>query len=500
MKGGMTVHTGAYVPRMKRMSAVGSAFDEMFFSQEDQELAKRIRSKMSAGELSLPEAHTQMEAIRARYNYSGGADGSGYRALAKTVPEYRSRYDAQKQQALQELNREPFSYDAERDPLYVQLRAQYAAAGKQAMDDTVAKVAARTGGLASSYAAKAGQDAYNAYAEKAQEKIPELEERAYRRYRQEGEDRKDAVALLRALDAEEYTRWNYRQRAQRDEERDAQERTYTYGKDALESAYREEKDAAAQAYRAEKDAADQAYRAEKDEKEERQNAQKNARKDLEAHLAAGGDWRTLPPEVTKAAGYSEAQLEQLAAGYRKNGAAAAKTALQQTIYRTGYRPTDAELAAAGMRREEADQWAAAYAAKLPQARSAGGGGRVQKKPEETEKPEKVTVSPQYEHVVKIANKYNRLENAFAYLDRCVREGYITDDERRRIKILEFGQDVNAPTEAGRFDAALDDLSFLLRKGGKTAAQQAAKRLKEQGLTEKQAQQLEALLKQFGIET
>ena len=489
MKGGMTVHTGAYVPRVKRMSAVGSAFDEMFFSQEDQELAKRIRSKMSAGELSLPEAHTQMEAIRARYNYSGGADGSGYRALTKTVPEYRSRYDAQKQQAVQELNREPFSYDAERDPLYVQLRAQYAAVGKQAMDDTVAKVAARTGGLASSYAAKAGQDAYNAYAEKAQEKIPELEERAYRRYRQEGEDRKDAVALLRALDAEEYTRWNDRQQAQRDEEQNAQERTYTYGKDALESAYREEKDAA-----------EQAYRAEQDEKKAGQGARAAARKDVEAHLAAGGDWRTLPPEVTDAAGYSEAQLEQLAAGYRKTGAAAAKTALQQTIYRTGYRPTDAELAAAGMRREEADQWAAAYAAKLPQGRSAGGGGRVQKKPEETEKPEKVSVSPQYEHVVKIANKYNRLEDAYAYLDRCVREGYITDDERRMIKIMEFGQDVNAPTEAGRFDAALDDLSFLLRKGDKTAAQQAAKRLKEQGLTEKQTQRLEALLKQFGIET
>ena len=106
----MSVRT--YVPRTKRMSTVGSAFDEMFFSQEDKELAKGIRSRMASGELTLPEAHAQMEEIRARYNYSGGEDGSGYRALAKTVPEYRSRYDAQKQQALQNLDREQLAKDA----------------------------------------------------------------------------------------------------------------------------------------------------------------------------------------------------------------------------------------------------------------------------------------------------------------------------------------------------------------------------------------------------
>ena len=52
-----------FVPSVKRMSAVGSAFDEMFFSEEDKKLAKKIRSQMNAGELSMPEAHTQMESM-----------------------------------------------------------------------------------------------------------------------------------------------------------------------------------------------------------------------------------------------------------------------------------------------------------------------------------------------------------------------------------------------------------------------------------------------------
>lgn len=46
---------------------------------------------------------------------------------------------------------------------YASLEKRYSDQGRRAMDDTVGQVAARTGGLASSYAASAGQQAYGEY-------------------------------------------------------------------------------------------------------------------------------------------------------------------------------------------------------------------------------------------------------------------------------------------------------------------------------------------------
>ena len=57
----------------------------------------------------------------------------------------------------------PFNYDYASDPLYQNYARQYTNAGKRAMEDTLAQVSARTGGLASSYAGSAAQQAYNRY-------------------------------------------------------------------------------------------------------------------------------------------------------------------------------------------------------------------------------------------------------------------------------------------------------------------------------------------------
>ena len=480
----MNIEGGSYIPRLKRMSSVGSAFDEMFFSQEDKELARMIRSKLSSGEIGVPEAHEKIEAIRARYHYSGGEDGSGYKAIPEQTPVYAGRYDAALQQAAREtLQREPFSYDAESDPLYRKTREKHLAAGKQVMDDTVARISARTGGLASSYAAKAGQDAYLAYADKAEELLPQYEERAYRRYLQEGKDKQDAVELLRKLDAEDYGRWSDRETTQRQEEKDAQDRTYRYGKDALDATYREEKDAA-----------DAAYREKKDADAAENKKRETARQDVEKHLAAGGDWRALPMEMIESAGLSEAQLEQLAAGYRKTSASAAKTALQETIYKTGYRPTDEELADAGMTRREADQWASAYAVKLPQAKTGGSSGLRKKTTEDVTE----SASPYYDKVLKNAYEFNNLKDATDYIDRMMNAGYITEEERRRILLMEFGQTLNEPTGAQRFDAAMDDISFFLRRGDQASAESAVFDLERKGMTEEQSERVKKLFRQFGI--
>ncbi|HWP80326.1 MAG TPA: hypothetical protein VN446_06745 [Candidatus Acidoferrum sp.] len=85
------------------------------------------------------------------------------------------------------LDRDPFSYDYTTDPLYQQYADQYTRLGDLAMKDTLGQVSARTGGLASSYAAAASQGAYDSYMQALAAKIPELYSLAYSMYQDEGE-------------------------------------------------------------------------------------------------------------------------------------------------------------------------------------------------------------------------------------------------------------------------------------------------------------------------
>lgn len=100
-------------------------------------------------------------------------------------------YQAQIDLITQKLaDRGPFAYDYKSDPSYQAYAEQYAYDGERAMRDTLAQVAARTGGLASSYATSAAQQSYNDYMKRLNEQIPTLEKLAYERWaNQNDEDR-----------------------------------------------------------------------------------------------------------------------------------------------------------------------------------------------------------------------------------------------------------------------------------------------------------------------
>lgn len=100
-------------------------------------------------------------------------------------------YQAQIDLITQKLaDRGPFTYDYKTDPSYQAYANQYAYDGERAMRDTLAQVSARTGGLASSYAASAAQQSYNDYMQRLNEQIPTLENLAYQRWaNQNDEDR-----------------------------------------------------------------------------------------------------------------------------------------------------------------------------------------------------------------------------------------------------------------------------------------------------------------------
>ena len=188
--------------------------------------AQYEQAKAAGDQAGMDAAHQAAEQLRYQYGYSGGVDGSNYLpTMAYTGvsgreeadggggggfndPGYLSKYQA-RIDALADaiLNRAPFSYDKENDPLYKQYEESYTRNGQRGMQDTLAQVSARTGGLASSYAQTAAQQTFNNYMAALADKVPELYQLAYSMYMDDlNQDRND-LNMLMGLDDTAYGRW-----------------------------------------------------------------------------------------------------------------------------------------------------------------------------------------------------------------------------------------------------------------------------------------------------
>ena len=195
-----------------RKNAQGSVYDKMYFTDDQLKQGAEINQKAAAGEVSWESAHNWWENTRAGYGYTGGEDGHGYTKIGSkskdTSPSYTNRYQSAMDQAANALlNRKAFTYDPANDPTYQQYADSYTRQGKQAMEDTLAQVSARTGGLASSYAGTAAQQTYNGYMSALADKVPELRQLAYQMYMDEGDTMRQNLDLLQGLEATEYGRY-----------------------------------------------------------------------------------------------------------------------------------------------------------------------------------------------------------------------------------------------------------------------------------------------------
>lgn len=211
-------------------------------------------------------AHDAAEKIRAKYDYSGGVDGSEYIKLgtgaspAKADTSWLDKlgdsnynYDqsgqiSAKLDAL--LNRTPFSYDAASDPLYQQYRKQYTREADRSAEDVLGKAAVMTGGMPSTAAVAASQQASDYQMSQMTDKIPELQQLAYSMY-QNGlnADRADLNTLI-GLEDNNYNRWladrNYLYQLARDQVGDQQTAdalAYQKQQDKLNYNYQKERDA-----------------------------------------------------------------------------------------------------------------------------------------------------------------------------------------------------------------------------------------------------------------
>lgn len=75
------------------------------------------------------------------------------------------------------------------------------------MQDTLGQVSARTGGLASSYAASAATQANDYYMQQLSDKIPQLQQLAYSMYQDEGNTLRANLDMLLALEQGDYGRY-----------------------------------------------------------------------------------------------------------------------------------------------------------------------------------------------------------------------------------------------------------------------------------------------------
>jgi hypothetical protein len=113
---------------------------------------------------------------------------------------YESAYSTEISNLIDKVtNREAFEYDPANDAAYKSLAKEYGRLGDEVRTNTLADVAMNTGGLASSWAVTAANQAQNQYNQALTDKIPALMEAAYGRYQNELNNDMNMMVCFRAL-------------------------------------------------------------------------------------------------------------------------------------------------------------------------------------------------------------------------------------------------------------------------------------------------------------
>ena len=208
---GDEVVTGGGTYRILGVNADGSY--RSVLSNQSQTIRNYQGSYAAPGQ-SAAQTKTAPAFQSERYTPSGETEQARAevsRVLAEKPGSYVSGWDKELDALYDEIaNRGAFSYDLGTDPVYRQYREQYQSAGRMAMEDTMGRAAALTGGYGSSYGQQAGQQAYNAYLQKLNEVVPELYSQAREQYDREGSALYDRYDLVRSRDASDYARYRDR--------------------------------------------------------------------------------------------------------------------------------------------------------------------------------------------------------------------------------------------------------------------------------------------------
>lgn len=162
-------------------------------------LDAKVKWNTAADDVEKTAANKEAEKIRSTYGgYTGGEAGTEWNINApKTPSSFSSEYDDLINTEINNFKKAEFKYDPYADPLYSSYKKTYTREGRRASEDAMAQAAAMTGGIPSSYAVMAGQQAGNYYAGQMADKIPELEQMAYNRHLQDQNRRLELINLMK---------------------------------------------------------------------------------------------------------------------------------------------------------------------------------------------------------------------------------------------------------------------------------------------------------------
>jgi len=121
--------------------------------------------------------------------------------------EYHNTYSKEIDSLLDELLGKNFEYDPLSDAAFLNIRDERVKNARLAMEDTMGRAAALTGGYSNSYAQGAANQAYNSALGDISELIPELYSAAYDRYADEREGLADSIKLLSDMSDGEFDRY-----------------------------------------------------------------------------------------------------------------------------------------------------------------------------------------------------------------------------------------------------------------------------------------------------
>lgn len=226
-----------YDELMKRVQESGQ-----YWSDYDKELAKRdpdaglsiFTAKKDYLNAKTDEERTaankQANAIRQQYgSYLGGKDGSEFikdntyfnftdpyaDALNDKLDEllgygkFENPYQEEVDNLVGKISgREEFSYDPDTDPIYQNYRETYLREGNRAREDTLGSYAAMTGGMPSTAATAAAEQAQNYYNAQMADVIPALYQQAFDMYMSNAAQNINDLGAIRGAASDALNQWS----------------------------------------------------------------------------------------------------------------------------------------------------------------------------------------------------------------------------------------------------------------------------------------------------
>ena len=169
---------------------------------------KRLKERLAG-----VSAATQQQLEAARQNTAPSQQTqAAHQAYQQVQSDRPKAYVSAHEQQLNDLynrivNRPAFTYDAASDPVYQQYKDQTIRQGRRAMKETQGQAAALTGGYGNSYAATAGNQAYQEQLTRLNDALPQLYQQARSHYDADGQQLQDLFNLTQAQENQAYSRW-----------------------------------------------------------------------------------------------------------------------------------------------------------------------------------------------------------------------------------------------------------------------------------------------------